>query len=64
MTIENRMIEIRQEIERLGEQIEDLALDLLREAVEQGATARPPQEKPLMVARRSLDKAARALDQR
>ncbi len=61
MAIEERMDEIKTEIERLGEVIEDLALDLLREAVDQGATARPPEEKRLLTARRALEKAARAL---
>ena len=42
--------------------LDDLAFDQLREAVAEGATARPVSEKELAKARRSVEKAVRELE--
>ncbi len=48
---------IRQQLEQIAEQLDDLAMSVLRDAVEEGATARPEEEKKLTRARRSVEKA-------
>ena len=52
---------IRIQLEQLAEQLDDLALSALRDAVEQGATSRPEEEKRLARARRFGEKAIAAL---
>ncbi len=42
--------------------LDELAFDQLREAVADGATARPQSDKELAKVRRSVDKAVRLLD--
>ena len=42
--------------------IDEMAFDQLREAVADGATTRPPSDKELAKARRSVEKAARVLE--
>lgn len=58
----DRVNDIRTELENLSEQLAELAVDVLREAVDEGATTRPPLEKQLTQARRAVEKAVRALD--
>ncbi|MEL7155150.1 MAG: hypothetical protein AAFN30_00970 [Actinomycetota bacterium] len=58
----DRVDDIRGQLESLGEQLAELAIDVLRQAVDEGATSRPPLEKKLTQARRAVEKAARALD--
>jgi hypothetical protein len=48
-------------LEVIAEQLADLALDRLREAVEAGATAAPAEERRLTRARRAVEKAAALL---
>lgn len=48
---------IRQQLEQVVEQLDDLAMSVLRDAVEEGATTRPEEEKKLTRARRSVEKA-------
>ncbi|MCY4273574.1 MAG: hypothetical protein OXF00_13135 [bacterium] len=52
---------IRIQLEQLAEQLDDLALSALRDAVEQGATSRPEEEKRLARARRFVEKAIAVL---
>lgn len=59
--MEQRFEDIRVRLEQISEELGDLALDLLRRAVDDGAGQRPPEEKPLSQARRAVDKAARHL---
>ncbi|MEM9130777.1 MAG: hypothetical protein AAF962_04270 [Actinomycetota bacterium] len=61
-TVNDRVSDIRQDLENLSEQLAELAIDVLREAVDEGATSRPPLEKQLTQARRAVEKAVRALD--
>lgn len=46
-------------LESLLEDLDELALDQLREALADGATERPTTDKELAKARRAVDKAAR-----
>ena len=48
---------IREQLEQISEQLDDLAMSVLRDAVEAGATSRPEEEKKLTRARRSVEKA-------
>ena len=58
----DRFDDIRVRLEQISEELGDLAIDLLREAVDAGAGRKPPEEKPLAQARRAVDKAARHLE--
>ena len=53
--------EIRAQLDDIAERLADLSIDVLREAVEEGATSRPPVEKTLSQARRAVEKASRLL---
>lgn len=57
----DRVEEIRRQLEDLGEQLADVALDLLREAAESGDTDLVTEEKRLTRARRSVEKAVTLL---
>ena len=59
---DDRVGELRNELASISEQLQDLSIDLLREAVDRGETARPPIDKALAAARRAVDKAVRTLD--
>jgi len=50
--------DLRQRLEAIAEELGDLALDALREAVEAGETTSPPEERRLTRARRAVEKAA------
>ena len=52
---------IRQQLEHIAEQLDDLVMSVLRDAVEEGATSRPEEEKKLTRARRSIEKAISTL---
>jgi len=53
---------IREQLEQIAEQLDDLAMSVLRDAVEEGATTRPEEEKKLARARRSVEKAISILE--
>ena len=53
--------QIREQLEQIAEQLDDLAMSVLRDAVEEGATSRPDEEKRLTRARRSVEKAIQIL---
>jgi len=53
--------QIREQLEQIAEQLDDLAMAVLRDAVEEGATSRPEEEKRLTRARRSVEKAIQLL---
>jgi len=57
-----RLQELKTELESISERLQDLSIDILREAVDQGETTRPPIDKTLAAARRAVDKAVRTLD--
>lgn len=54
--------EIRVQLENITEQLADLAMAVLRDAVEAGADKRPAAEKTLTRARRAVEKAVHILD--
>ena len=53
---------IREQLEQIAEQLDDLAMSVLRDAVEEGVTTRPEEEKKLTRARRSVEKAISILE--
>lgn len=53
--------DLRIQLESISEQIGDRIFTMLREAVADGAAARPPAEKVLSRARSAVDKAAHLL---
>jgi hypothetical protein len=55
------LAELRERLEVIAEELADLALDRLREAVAAGATAAPAEERRLTRARRAVEKAAALL---
>lgn len=62
MDHDSRLEEIRQRLVNIGEELEDIGLDVLREAVDRGQTSRPPIERTITTARRAIDKASRTLE--
>ena len=59
---EDRIGEICSELGALIEKLDDLALEALREAVAEGATARPEIERRIVRARNSLERARHLLN--
>ncbi len=53
--------EVRARLEAIAEELADMALDVLREAVDQGADNRPELEKRITRARTAVEKAANLL---
>ena len=49
--------ELIAQLESVAAQIDEIAFDRLREAVADGELARPAEDKPLMQARRAIEKA-------
>ena len=54
--------DIRDRLAAIAEELADRALDVLREAVEQGATGRPDEERRLTRARAAVERAIGILD--
>jgi len=52
---------IRGRLEAIAEELADLAMETLRDAIESGEQARPPEERRLTQARRSVERAAALL---
>jgi ElaB/YqjD/DUF883 family membrane-anchored ribosome-binding protein len=59
----DKVEDIRARLDSISDELADLAVDALRQAVEEGAQQRPPIERTLTKARRAVDKAARLLDE-
>lgn len=55
--------ELAERLQSIAADLDDLAFDQLREAVADGATARPLDDRRLMQARRAIDKAVGVLRQ-
>ena len=53
--------ELADRLDAIAEELSDLALDVLRQAVDRGDAARPAEEKRLSQARRAVEKAAHLL---
>ncbi len=60
--MDDRIDDIRIRLESIAEELTDVSVDLLREAVEAGETKRPEIDKRLAQARRAVEKASRALE--
>jgi hypothetical protein len=58
---DERLAELRAELESISERLQDLSIDILREAVDRGETTRPTIDKTLAATRRAVDKAVRTL---
>lgn len=58
----DRIADIQLRLESIAEELADVSIDLLREAVEAGETKRPELDKRLSQARRAVEKAARSLE--
>jgi len=52
---------ITAELEQLSNDLSDVAMSLLAEAIREGAHSRPPEEKKITQARRAIEKAAQHL---
>lgn len=61
--MENRIAEVQAKLESIAEDLTDLSVEVLREAVEAGERTRPAVDKFLSQARRAVEKAARSLEQ-
>ncbi len=59
---ENRIADIQSRLAGIGEELTDVSVDLLRQAVEEGEGKRPALDKKLGQARRAVEKAARLLE--
>jgi len=58
---DDRLAELRNELASISERLQDLSIDILREAVDRGETTRPAIDKTLAATRRAVDKAVRTL---
>ena len=56
-----RYADLAGRLEQIGAELDDLSLDLLHEAVAEGATRRPDADRVLTQARRAVEKAAHLL---
>jgi hypothetical protein len=57
----DRLEELAERLDGIAEELGDLALDALRQAVDEGAEKRPDTERRLTQARRAVEKAAALL---
>jgi hypothetical protein len=57
-----RIADLATRLREIGSELDDVALDVLNEAVADGATVRPPEDKVLTQARRAVEKAATLLE--
>ena len=57
----NRYDDVADRLSSLAEEIADLAIDSIRQALRSGATGRPAAERTLTQARRAVEKAAHLL---
>ncbi len=62
--MDHRIADIHLRLTSIAEELTDVSVDILREAVEAGEGKRPEIDKRLSQARRAIEKAARALEPR
>ncbi len=60
--MEHQLEDLRQRLAAISEELGDLSMTVLREALDEGADKRPPLDKVLSRIRRSVDKAAALID--
>ena len=58
----SRYAELAARLDAIADELDDLSLELLHEAVAEGATQRPEQDKVLTQARRAVAKAVQLLN--
>ena len=58
----DRADDLRLRLDDIAEELAELSIDVLREAIEQGAQKRPVEEKTYSQARRAVEKASRLLE--
>ncbi len=58
----DRIDDIRARLDGIAEELAELAIDALRQAIDEGSAKRPAEEKQLTQARRAVEKAARLLE--
>lgn len=58
----DRLDDIRGRLDGIAEELAELAIDVLRQAIDEGADKRPAEERQFTQARRAVEKAARLLD--
>lgn len=56
-----RITELRDQLARIADELGDVGLDVLRQAVADGARSRPAEERALAQARRAVEKAVGVL---
>ncbi len=61
--MENRIADIQMQLDSISEDLTDVSIGILREALDSGATTRPAVDKKLSQARRAVEKASRILGQ-
>lgn len=54
--------DIRSRLDAIAEELADLSMEALRQAIDEGARERPASEKTLSQARRAVEKASRLLE--
>ncbi len=59
---DDRLRDLADRLRAIDDELAELGLDVLREAVAAGATSRPVIDKPIAAARRAVEKAIRSLD--
>lgn len=60
--MEHQLEDLRQRLAAISEELGDLSLNVLREALDDGADKRPPLDKVLSRIRRSVDKAVALIE--
>jgi hypothetical protein len=61
VTSTDQLEQLADRLDAISEELGDLAISLLRDAIADGATARPADDKRLAQARRAVDKASHLL---
>lgn len=59
----SRYEDLAERLDGIGAELDELSFDLLQQAVADGATQRPPEDRTLTQARRAVEKAAGLLRQ-
>jgi len=59
--MENRIANVQAQLESIADELTELSVEVLRDAVEAGERSRPQMDKELTKARRAVERAARAL---
>ena len=61
-TNQDRVVEVRNNLQTISESLSELSMDTLRNALDAGESAAPPEDKKINQARRAVDKAIKTLE--